>query len=136
VPGVMRRAIAMAGVCALSFGVAFAAGSMTRDSHRVKVVSAASAPTPVRVAPLASAPGLPGLRVTVAPRKRSPARPAVTLAAAVTRPTPNRRAQVVAQQRAQVLAQAPRVSAPAPKPKPAPTAAASGPSVAFFDEGD
>ena len=124
----MRRAIGMAGVCAASFGVAFAAGSMTRDSQRPKVVSAASAPTPVRVAPLASAPGLPGLRVTVAPRKRSPARPAVTLAAAVTRPTPNPRAQVVAQ--------APRVSAPAPEPKPAPTAAASGPSVAFFDEGD
>jgi hypothetical protein len=129
VPGVMRRAIGMAGVCAVSFGVAFAAGSMTRDSQRPTAVSAASAPTPVRVARLASAPGLPGLRATVASRKRSSARrPAVTLAAAVTRPTPNPRAQVVAQ--------APRVSAPAPTPKPAPTAAASGPSVAFFDEGE
>ena len=125
----MRRITGMAAVCAVSFGVAFAAGSMTRDSHRQQAVSRASAPAPVRVAPLASAPGLPGLRVAVAPRRRPSApRPAVTLAAAVTRPRPNRGAQVVAQ--------TPRPSAPTPRPKRAPTAAASGPSVAFFDEGE
>jgi hypothetical protein len=139
----MMRAIGITGLCAVSFGVAFAAGSTTRESQRAQPMSAASAPTPVRVAGLASAPSLPGLRMTVAPRKRSSVqRTAVKLAAGLTRPTPNRRAQVVAQ--------TPRVSAPAPTPTPAPTpssgtsqrrapqqtAAASGPSVTFFDEGD
>jgi hypothetical protein len=132
----MTRAIGIAGLCAVSFGVAFAAGSTTRESQRPQAVSAV-APMPVRVAELASAPSLPGLRVTVAPRKRSAApRPAVRVAASLTRPAPNRRAQVVAQ--------TPRVSAPAPTPAPStsqrrlsrPTTAASGPSVAFFDEGD
>jgi hypothetical protein len=131
----MRRVIGMAIVCVVSFGAAFAAGSTTRDGHRPQATSAASAATPVRVAGLASAPSLPGLRVTVAPRKRSsPQRPATTVAATVTRATPNRRVPVVAQTR-RVSAPAPTPT-PAPTPKPAPTAAASGPSVAFFDEGD
>jgi hypothetical protein len=140
----MSRPVRMAGVCALSFGVAFAAGSMTRDTHRARAISAASAPTPVRIAGLAAAPRLPRLHVTVAPRKRSPVqRRSATVATVANRPTPSRPARVVAQTPHVVSAPAP-TTRPAPTPAKAtpqqrpsePATAASGPSVTFFDEGD
>jgi hypothetical protein len=140
-----RATLGITGACAVSFAGAFAVGSTTRDAAAPRPAPAAAvAAAPTRIAALAAADGLPGLRATRARHAaaHSPARAVVRRTPAVTR-RPVRAVAPVTRP----------VSAPAPaaKPKPvpsrpvttnrrpatsAPVSTARKPSVTFFDEGD
>lgn len=121
----MKVALCIAAVCALAFGVAFAAGTMTRASDPAPRARTLPTPAPVRIAGLTEAPALPGLRAVPKPRPRPAApAPATTVASAPVRPAATAPVRVVAQ-------------APTSTRRPAqPTAAASGPSITFFDDGE
>jgi hypothetical protein len=138
-----RSALGLFGVCAVSFGGAYVAGTATRHHDQAKAPAPAqAAPAPARtaIADLAPAAQLPGLRVTkvavrrhVAPKGATP----VIASAVAARPV-----RAVAPARRPVSTTP--VVHPAPA-RPAPTvrrqstspspAATSKPSVAFFDDG-
>jgi hypothetical protein len=125
----MRNAIAIGAVSAACFGAAFAAGATTRSNEPTQPAPALRSPEPVRVAGLASAPALPGLKVVAPARKRVPAKPGpATVASAPARPAATAPVRVVAQTR-------PAPTTTAHPPAAEPTAAASGPSTTFFDDG-
>jgi hypothetical protein len=136
---VSRSAFAIAGICAVAFGGAYAAGTATRppDAAKAPAPAPAAAATHARtsIADLAPAAALPGLRVDrVAAKHRATGQPAKPLAATAVAARPVR-----------VVAPAPRpvastpVARPAPAPStPAPTVhrqSTETPSVAFFDDG-
>lgn len=132
----MRAAATLLAICGVAFGGAFAVGSVTR--HAAPPAAPKAAPVvaaPAPVASLAPADGLPGLRVVAA--KKRPA--GATSAGKAVALAPLRRAQVPA------AAPTPRTTTPVSRPAPSggarsksskPTTAASGPSVAFFDDGN
>jgi monoamine oxidase len=131
-------ALGIAGVCAVSFGGAYAVGTMTRSNDPAPAAPArvvATPDAPAAIANLRPAAELPGLRAPKVVRKRQTAPKATVAVAArsvtVVRPAPRPVAS------APVSRPAPAKPAPtAPRPStPKPKAPASEPSVAFFDDG-
>jgi hypothetical protein len=133
-------AVGIAGVCAVSFGGAYAAGTLTRPDQAAPAPAPApvAAPAQAAITDLGRAPELPGLRVTVVHKRRTTPKAATPVAATA-----------VAARSTPVVRPAPRpvatvpVSRPAPAPStpavqrqstPKPKAPAST-SVAFFDDG-
>lgn len=157
-----RPALMIAGACAVSFAGAFAVGSVLREDARSTPAVATPAPAPARarIAALAPAAGLPGLRARIerhqAPRKPQPGARAATpqraaAASVAARPVavaqrPARRVTPVSRPAPQTPVSQP-VSQPQPAPKPAapkpaaPKQSAPNPTVAttpgvqFFDDG-
>jgi translation initiation factor IF-3 len=125
----------IAGACAVSFAGAFAVGSMVREDARSTPAAATPAPAPARarIATLAPAAGLPGLRAQIE-RHQAPRRPQPGARAA----TPQRAAAASVVSRPVAVAQRPvrrvtPVSRPAPqtpaaRPQPAPQQTAPQPT--------
>jgi hypothetical protein len=141
-------ALAIAGTCALSFGAAFAAGTMTRDHAAAGRGPATAPPARASVATLGRAAGLPVLRVSPKPRhvvaqkrpqpsSRPAPKPATQPVLLAQRPAsrPSRTPQAPTQS-APPAARRPVQSKPTPRrPAPKPTTA-SAHAVAFFDDGE
>jgi hypothetical protein len=144
-------AVTIAGVCALSFGAALAAGTMTRQGATTVHDPVAPAPAHTRVASLAPAAGLPGLRISPSPRsntvrkrsrapskaapQRSTASPPPTETVAfVPEPAPSPAPQPV-RNSPPPAARRPAATAPSPRKTAPKSTAATAPPVTFFDDG-
>jgi hypothetical protein len=133
---VSRSAVAIAGICAVGFGGAYAAGTATRPPDAARAPAAAPAAAPharTSIADLAPAADLPGLRIDRIARKRR----------AIGQATKPLATTAVAARPVRVVAPAPRpvTSTPVARRAPAPSAptvhrqSTQTPSVAFFDDG-
>jgi hypothetical protein len=131
-----RSAIGIAGICAVAFAGAYAAGTATR-THDVAKAPAAVGTTHARpsIADLAPAAALPGLRVDrVVPKRRATGQTTKPLATTAVAARPVR-----------VVAAVPRPVTSTPVARPAPARSTPAPtvhhqstdtsSVAFFDDG-